>query len=187
MISLTFPDGSSPRLQARRHGPRRCRVDRQVARPRRPWRWRSTARSRTSPSRSRPTPRSAFLTRDDPGSARADPPRRRACHGRGRAGALSRHASDHRAGDRERLLLRLRPRRAVHAGRSAGHRSQDARDHRARLALHLRGHGPRRGEEAVRRQGRDVQARADRRHPRRRRDQDLFASANGSISAAARI
>ena len=32
------------------------------------------------------------------------------------------------------------------------------------------------GEEAVRRQGRDLQARADRRDPRRRRDQDLFAA-----------
>ena len=121
------------------------------------------------------------------GSSRAHPSRRRPCDGRGRAGALSRHASHHRAGDRERLLLRLRQARAVYAGRPAGHRSQDARDRRARLAVHLRGDGPGRGEEAVRQDGRKVQARADRRHPRRRGDQDLFASANGSISAAARI
>ena len=32
------------------------------------------------------------------------------------------------------------------------------------------------GEDAVRRQGRNLQARADRRHPRRRRDQDLLAA-----------
>ncbi len=37
-----------------------------------------------------------------------DPPRRRARAGRGRAGAVPRHAGDHRPGDRERLLLRFR-------------------------------------------------------------------------------
>ena len=42
--------------------------------------------------------------------------------------------------------------------------------------VQLRGRGARRGEEAVRRDGRDLQARADRRHPRRRRDPDLFAA-----------
>ena len=36
--------------------------------------------------------------------------------------------------------------------------------------------GPQGGEEAVRRQGRDLQARADRRDPRGRRDQDLLAA-----------
>ena len=42
----------------------------------------------------------------------------------------------HRAGDRERLLLRLLSRPAVHAGRFSRHREKDARDHRARQAVH---------------------------------------------------
>ena len=51
-----------------------------------------------------------IVTRATPDGARAAAPRRRACHGRGGAGALSRHPSDDRPGDRERLLLRLRAR-----------------------------------------------------------------------------
>ena len=47
--------------------------------------------------------------------AGADPPRRRPYHGAGGAGALAGREGDDRAGDRERLVLRLRPRRAVHA------------------------------------------------------------------------
>ena len=77
--------------------------------------------------------------------------------------------------------------RAVHARRSAGHRGQDARDHRARLALHLRGDGPRRGEEAVRQDGREVQARADRRHSPKGRRSRSTRNVNGSICAAGRI
>ena len=55
-----------------------------------------------------------IVTRDDPRALRAHPPRRRACHGRGRAGALPRHPGHHRSGDRERLLLRFLPQRALH-------------------------------------------------------------------------
>ena len=46
---------------------------------------------------------------------RAAAPRRRPRAGRGGEGALSGHPGDHRSGDRERLLLRLRPRGALHA------------------------------------------------------------------------
>ncbi len=67
-----------------------------------------------------------------PAGAGADPPRRRARHGGGGAGALSRHAGDHRAGDRERLLLRFLPQPAVHHRGSAEDRGEDARDHPAR-------------------------------------------------------
>ena len=133
----------SPRVQAWRHRPRGRRVDRQVA---------GQEGRRHVARRPGQGPRRADQGRRQdphphpgrPGGAGADPPRRGACDGGSRAGALPRHASDHRPGDRERLLLRLRPRRALHAGRSARHRSQDARDHRARLALLLRGGGPRR-------------------------------------------
>ena len=72
----------------------------------------------------------------------------------------SRHAGDHRPGDRERLLLRLRPQRALHARGFPGHRGEDARDHRARQALHQGGLEPRQGQAGVRRQGRGVQDRA---------------------------
>ena len=129
----------SPRVQAWRHRPRGRRVDRQVA---------GQEGRRHVARRQGQGPRRADQGRRQdphphprrPGGAGADPPRRGACDGRGRAGALPRHASDHRPGDRERLLLRLRPRRALHAGRPAGHRGQDARDHRARFPLHLRSH-----------------------------------------------
>ncbi len=60
-----------------------------------------------------------FVTRKRPRGAGADPPRRRARAGRGGAGAVSRHAGHHRAGDRGRLLLRLRPQRTVHARRTS--------------------------------------------------------------------
>ena len=84
-------------------------------------------------------------------SARAgtDPPRRRPRDGRGRAGALSRHAGHHRAGDRERLLLRFLPQRAVHHGRPAGDREEDARDHPAQRPLHQGGVVARRGASSV--------------------------------------
>ena len=81
-----------------------------------------------------------------PARARADPPRCRACAGRGRADAVARHAGHHRAGDRERLLLRLLPQPAVHAGGFRRHREEDARDHRARQTLHQGGVVARRGE-----------------------------------------
>ena len=116
-----------------------------------------------------------FVSRDDRARPRAHPPRRRARPRRSRADAASRHAGDHRPGDRERVLLRFRPQRAVHARRLSRHRGQDARDHRARRALHQGGVEPRGGEERVPRQGRAFQGRARRRHSRRREPEDLPA------------
>ena len=108
-----------------------------------------------------------------PARARIDPPRRRACAGRSGADAVARHAGHHRAGDRERLLLRFLPQRAVHAGGLPGDREEDARDHRARQTVHQAGMGPREDQAGLPRQGRDVQGRAGRRDPRQRADQDL--------------
>ena len=108
-----------------------------------------------------------------PARARADPPRRRARAGRSRADAVARHAGDHRAGDRERLLLRLLPQRAVHAGGLPGDREEDARDHRARQTVHQGRMGPREDQAGLPRQGRDVQGRAGRCDPGQRADQDL--------------
>ena len=117
-----------------------------------------------------------ILTRDDPEALDADPPRRGACDGGGRAGAFPRHAGDHRPGDRERLLSTTSP-------ATSPSRRTICRASRPRCARSSRAIRPsscevwiaRRGEAALRRQGRDLQGRADRRHPRRRRDQDLLA------------
>ena len=121
-------------------------------------------------------------------SARAgvDPARRRPCAGRSRAVAVARHASHHRPGDRERILLRLLPQPAVHAGGFAGHRKEDEGDHRARQAVHQGGMVARGGQEGVPRQGRDLQGRAGRRHPGRPARSRFTSRATGSISAAAR-
>ena len=97
-----------------------------------------------SPTRSSRTPTIEFVVARRSARARTDPPRLRPCAGRGRAGAVARHAGDHRPGDRERLLLRLLPQRAVHAGGFRRDREEDARDHRARRALHQGGVEPRR-------------------------------------------
>ena len=121
-------------------------------------------------------------------SARAgtDPPRRRARAGRGRAGAVAGHAGDHRAGDRERLLLRLRPQRAVHARGFPGDREEDARDHRPQQAVHQGGLAARQGA----RRSSPTRARATRsswstRSPRTRISRSI-PRATGSTSAAAR-
>ena len=79
--------------------------------------------------------------------ARAHPARRRPRHGRGGAGALSRHPGDHRPGDRERLLLRLLPERALHHRRPAGDRGEDAGDRREERCP-----SPRRSGRATRRE-----------------------------------
>ena len=107
--------------------------------------------------------------------ARTHPPRRRACARRSRADAVARHAGHHRAGDRQRLLLRFLPQRAVHAGGFRRHREEDARDHRARQTVHQGGVVARRGQARLRRHGRAVQGRTGRRHPGRPADQNLQA------------
>jgi hypothetical protein len=76
--------------------------------PRRPSRWRSTVNSRDLSEPIRPRRRAGNRHPRRSARAGADPARCRACDGRGRAGAVAGHAGDHRPGDRERLLLRLR-------------------------------------------------------------------------------
>ena len=71
--------------------------------------------------------RVAIVTAKDEAGARADPPRLRPHHGPRRAGALARRQGDDRPGDRERLVLRLRPRRALHPRGPRRDRGADAR------------------------------------------------------------
>ena len=108
------------------------------------------------------------------GSARDDPPRRRACPRHGGAGALSRHPGHHRPGHRYRLLLRLRARDPVHAGRSRQDRSQDARDRQSRSADASRSVAARQGDRAFRSDGRDLQGRTHPQHSGGRRSLDLL-------------
>ena len=135
MVALTFPDGARRDYPQQHHRPRHRQRHFAVARQahggdgaRRQAR-RSCRSDRARRQNRVPHPRR-------PARARTDPPRRRACARRSGADAVARHASHHRAGDRERLLLRLLPQRAVHAGGFRGHREKDARDHRARQTLH---------------------------------------------------
>ena len=116
-----------------------------------------------------------FLTRDDPRALELIRHDCRACARRGGAGSVPRHPGDDRTGDRERLLLRFRAGRALHPRRLRGDRGEDARDHRARQTLHQGSLEPREGQAGLCRQGRDLQARADRRDPGRRGPEDLFA------------
>ena len=109
------------------------------------------------------------------GRARADPPRLRPHHGPRRAGALARRQGDDRPGDRERLVLRLRPRRAVHPRRPRRDRGADARDHRRPRPGALGGLGPRPRDPPLRGDERALQGRARRGDPRRRPDQDVLA------------
>ena len=109
-----------------------------------------------------------FLTREDKEALELI--RHDAAHvmARSRAGALSRHAGDHRPGDRQRLLLRLRARASRSRRRTspkieAKMREIIARDSAVLLCEVV---DRKAGEEAVRRQGRDLQARADRRDSR---------------------
>lgn len=63
----------------------------------------------------------SLVTADDPDAApllRHDAAPRDGGSG---AGTLSRHSGDHRSGNRERLLLRLRPSGAIYARGSAAH------------------------------------------------------------------
>ena len=69
----------------------------------------------------------AIVTARDERGARAHPPRLRPHHGPRRAGALARDQGDDRPGDRERLVLRLRPRRALHPRRPREDRGAHAR------------------------------------------------------------
>src|SRR5208282_661298 len=108
MVTLTFPDG------ARRDYPQNT-TGLDIAKG-------------ISPSLAK---RTVAMALDGKVADLTDPPRRRACAGRGGADAVARHASHHRPGDRQRLLLRFFPQPAVHAGRLRRDRTENARDHRA--------------------------------------------------------
>ena len=75
--------------------------------------------------------------------ARADPPRLRPRHGPSGAGAVAGRPRHHRTRDRERLVLRLRPRGALHPRGSGRHRGPDARDRRRARPRANGGLGPR--------------------------------------------
>ena len=110
------------------------------------------------------------------GGARADPPRRRACDGAGRAGALSRHAGDHRPGDRQRLLLRLRARASRSRPRTCRRsKPRCARSSPATRRSHARSSTARRAKKLFAEQGRELQGRDHRRDSRRRGDHALRA------------
>ena len=110
-----------------------------------------------------------------PARARTHPPRCRARARRSGADAVAWHAGHHRAGDRERLLLRFLPQPAVHAGGLRRDREKDARDRRARQTFHQGSVVARAGEKGLSRHGRAVQGRAGRRHPGRPADKNLQA------------
>ena len=135
MVAVTFPDGARRDYPAEHHRPRHRQGHFALARQAhgRDGARRHGRRSRR-PDRARCQDRIPHARR--PARAGTDPPRRRACARRGGADAVARHAGHHRAGDRERLLLRLLPQPAVHAGRFRRDREEDARDHRARQTLH---------------------------------------------------
>ena len=97
------------------------------------------------------------------------------------------YAGHHRPGDRERLLLRLRPRRAVHARTTSATIEEQMREIvAARDPIRTRGLGPRRGDPPLRGHGRELQGRAGRGDPRGRPDHGSTGRATGRTSAAAR-
>ena len=184
--------GDPPRRQAarargRRHRRRRRRGDRRRARargarggdPRRGWCGRRSGREAPSCATSRgrcPTApdRDRHRAHARARSRCADPPRRRARAGRGGDGALPGREDLDRAGDRERLLLRLRvPRRGERLrGRLPGDRSADARARQGGRALRARGRSARDadGARAFAAEAPGLQGRADRRPRPRRQD-----------------
>ena len=83
----------------------------------------ATRRSRRPDRRGRQA--RVHLARRSAGSS-AHPPRRGACARRSGSVAVAGYAGDHRAGDRERLLLRLLPLRTVHARGFPGDREAHA-------------------------------------------------------------
>ncbi len=114
MISVTFPDGAARRFPA---GIRGSDIAKGIS-PSLAKRTIAMALNGKVTDLADPIEHDAkieFIDRDDPRALERDPPRCRACAGRGGAVALSRHAGDDRSGHRERLLLRFFPQRAVHA------------------------------------------------------------------------
>ncbi len=180
-LSRRRASGLSQRHHRPRHRQRHFAVARQAhGRDGARWQARRSCRSDRARCQDRvPDPRR---------SARAGthPPRRRARARRSGADAVARHASHHRPGDRERLLLRFLPQPAVHAGGFCRDREKDARDHRARQAFHQGSLVARRSQAKVFRQGRKLQGRAGRRHSAKTSRSKSTSRATGSICAAVR-
>ena len=101
-------------------------------------------------------------------------------------GALPGDPDHHRAGDRERFLLRLRARAALHPGGSRADRNPDARDRGSRRADLARGVGSRRGDPGSSATGGRNTRRRSSRASRATNPSPCTARASGSISAAAR-
>ena len=101
-------------------------------------------------------------------------------------GAVSRRAGHHRAGDRERLLLRLLVQAAFYAGRSRGHRKANDRDREERSSRRKKSHVAGRSGRLLSRTGREVQGRNHRLDSREGHRSRSTARATGSTCAAAR-
>ena len=186
MIHLTFPDNSVREFRRRRHRPRRSPRASPSRSPRRRWRWRSTASSPTSPTRSTRTRRIEIVTRDDP-----------------RALELIRHDAAHVMAE---AVQELYPGTQVTIGpviengfyydffRNEPFTTDDLPKIEAKMreivqrnrAVHQGSLVARRREAGVRRQGRDVQGRAGRRDSRRTSRSRSTSRATGSTSAAGR-
>ena len=184
-IALTFPDGARREYPQGHHRSRHR--ERHLALARQAHGRDGARRHARRPDRpDRAGRQDRVRVARGPARAGTDPPRCRACAGRSGAGAVAGHPGDHRAGDRERLLLRLLPQPAVHPGGLPGDREEDARDHRARQTVHQGDLGPREDQAGLPRQGRELQGRAGRRHSRATSRSGSITRATGSIFAAAR-
>ena len=120
----------------------------------------------------------SIITDKDAAGPGPDPPLHRAPARLRGEGAVSRRAGDHRPGDRERLLLRLRLQAAVHARRSGGDREAhggaggEGRARRASRAAARRRRG------VLQSPGRALQGRDHRQHPS---DEDVSLYAEGEL------
>ena len=167
MVSIRLPDGSSRSYDhpvtvadvaasigpgPRQGGARRPRR-RQAGRHLPPHRARRRGRDRHRPRRGRP--RGAPPLDGAPARVRGE-------------GALPRRAGDDRAGDRERLLLRLRLQARLHARGPRGHREEDGRAREEGRAGRARGVEARRRRQVLRVDRREVQGRDHRVDPGQR-------------------
>ena len=123
---------------------------------------------------------------EERGRARHHPPLHRAPDGHGRAGALSRHAGHHRAGHRERLLLRLRHRPRRSPTRTCGaSRRRCRRSSSAICRSAARSGAATRPSRRSRSSARSTRSRSSRASPATSRSRST-GRASGSISAAGR-
>ena len=172
MVNIRLPDGSQPALSRTGHGRRNRAVDRPRAREGRARRaGRRQARRHVVHGRARRRRRDRH--RQGQGRARDHPPLDGAPARLRGEGALPRRAGDDRAGDRERLLLRLLVQAPVHARGSRGDREEDGRAREARHPGQARGVGARRGGRVLQVDRRALQGRDHRGDSRRRADHAL--------------